>query len=213
MIELNHKDEYATVDMRPPEGKFTLLDVPTLNELIDVFTEISESSAKVVKVTGHGGCFAVGADLKNLYKYSGYDAKGFSILGNKLFNIMRSAPQVIVGLIDGFCMGGGMDYAAACDFRIATKKSKFAHPGSKLGIITGFGGTQALGRLMKPSYMWELLATGDLYESDFIHESGYVSRIFNDMDEMSEYYNGFAEKVADKKRPILKCCKDFICRA
>lgn len=210
MIELRIEQEKAVMELYPESGTFTLLDVPTIKSLIKKFEEVAKSPAKTLCVYGHGNCFAVGADLKSLYKYDGYEAKGFSILGNRLFRTMREMPQAIIALIDGFCMGGGMDFSAACDFRLSTKESKFAHPGTKLGIITGFGGTQALSRLMKSSYKWELLATGDIFAADFMKESGFLIETFDNTTDMKAYAQRLCTKIASKPRNILAFAKESI---
>ncbi|WP_022851060.1 enoyl-CoA hydratase/isomerase family protein [Limisalsivibrio acetivorans] len=207
MIELKLEHETAYIRLIPHEGRFTLLDVPTLKEIRSVLRRLEFSPAKVIRILGEGGCFAVGADLKTMYSYDGMDAKGFSVLGNSLFGLMRRMPQIIIAEIDGFCMGGGMDFAAACDFRLAVRHSKFAHPGPKLGIITGFGGTQAIPRLMRPAHLQELFNTGDIFEADFMRESGYLWQTFPDRATMLDYSSGLAEKLTRTDRELLAMMK------
>jgi len=210
MIETRVDGLTACINMMPPEGQFTLLDVPTLKELIASMRKLQDSPAKVIRISGHGGCFAVGADLKTLHTYTGFDAKWFSRLGNTLFGLMRTCPQIIVAEIDGFCMGGGMDFASAADFRIATKASKFAHPGTKLGIITGFGGTQSVTRQMKGGYASRFFLTGNAFESDFIFESGFLNHVAENREEMERYSDELINKINRKKRTLLSEFKESL---
>jgi len=203
MIRTEVKGLTAYIDMIPAEGQFTLLDVDRLKELISVLRKLSESPAKVLRINGHGGCFAVGADLKTLHTYSGFDAKWFSRLGNTLFGQMRTMPQVIIGEIDGFCMGGGVDFASACDFRLATKKSRFAHPGTKLGIITGFGGTQSVPRLMKSGYAASFFMSGNIFDADFMLKSGFLTSVAESRGELIKLSDALTEKVSRKPRSLL----------
>jgi len=83
---------------------------------------------------------------------------------------------MVVAGIDGFCLGGGLDLALAADWRIATSRSVFGHPGADLGLITGFGGTQRLPRLVgsrkagKWLYTAERINTSDAYAAGLIQE-------------------------------------------
>lgn len=202
MIKCSINEEIAVIELFP-DDKFNILNIPTIIKLKQTFKEISASQAKVIRVVGHGGSFAVGADIRQMIKYSGFTAKKFSILGNSLFKLMDSIPQVIIGEIDGFCMGGGVDFAASCDFRFATKGSKFAHPGVKLGIITGFGGTQRLPRLMKSAHLQRLFLFGDMVDAEFMKEANFIFEVFEDADSMHSFTDNFVNKIINKNKLFL----------
>lgn len=203
MIELKHENEITKIYLHP-EDKFNILSPDKIKELIFCFESISNSEAKVVRIYGRGGSFAVGANIKQMLSYDGYTAKYFSILGNKLFNLMGKIPQIVIAEIDGFCMGGGVDFASAADFRYATKISKFAHPGSQLGIITGFGGTQRLPRIMKHSSVSEMFLTGDMFDATFMEKSRFINKIFDNYEEMTEYIDKLSHRITIKNRLFLK---------
>jgi len=203
MIEIKVEGQTGYLDLIPNEGQFTLLDAENLKRIIGALRKLQDSPAKVIRIHGHGRCFAVGADLKTLHTYTGFDAKWFSRLGNTLFGLMRTMPQIIIGEIDGFCMGGGMDFASACDMRIATAKSKFAHPGSKLGIITGFGGTVSVPRLMKSGYASRFFLSGDVYGAEYMLESGFLTQVAENSDELIRMSDAMCEKINRKPRHLL----------
>ncbi|MGA1862028.1 enoyl-CoA hydratase/isomerase family protein [Deferribacter thermophilus] len=209
MIELNIQDEIAYLNLKP-EDRFNILNTSTIKEIIAKIKVLIDSPVKVIRIFGEGGSFAVGANIRTMLGYSGYDAKGFSRLGNRLFNLLQELPQVVIAEIDGFCMGGGVDFAASADFRFATKKSKFAHPGSKLGIITGFGGTQRIPRLMKFSYYQEFFITGDLYDAKFLYEGGFLLKIFEDKATMRSFVDEFVKKIINKNRVHIYYLKQMV---
>jgi enoyl-CoA hydratase len=210
MINLKLDGQTAYIDMIPSAGKFTLLDADTVKELIEVFREAESSQAKTVVLIGQGGCFAVGADLKELLTYSGFDAKWFSRLGNTLFGLIRSMPQIVIAEIDGYCMGGGMDFAAACDFRYATADSRFAHPGAKLGIITGFGGTQSVTRQMKAGYASRFFFSGNVFDTSFMKEAGFLNGVFTDRQTMHSASAELCNKINRKPANALSAFKSSL---
>jgi len=203
MVETRIEGLTAHIRLIPQTGQFTLLDVETIKEIIKNLRMVKESPAKCLRIYGEGGCFAVGADLRTLSTYDGFDAKWFSMLGNTMFGTMRTMPQVVIAEIDGFCMGGGMDFAAACDFRYATGKSKFAHPGSKLGIITGFGGTQAIPRLMQSACASEFLITGNAFDTDYMLKGGFLNGVAHNTEELMHMTGILCEKINRKSRTLL----------
>lgn len=209
MIDLSIKNETAFINLHP-EHKFNILEPSAIRELYEKIKTLYDSPAKVIRITGHGGSFAVGANIKTMLTYSGYTAKGFSQLGNKLFGLMDNIPQIIIAEIDGFCMGGGMDFAASCDFRFATKTSKFAHPGAKLGIITGFGGTQRISRLMKDSYFTSLIISGETCTAEFMKEGEFITEVFNTKESMQQYTEMFTKAIVNKNRLFLNEIKTLI---
>ncbi|TYB33679.1 MAG: enoyl-CoA hydratase/isomerase family protein [Flexistipes sinusarabici] len=209
MIELKIKEETAKLNLYP-DKKFNILEPETIRELYNNIASLSETPVKVLRIFGHGGSFAVGANILTMLKYSGYTAKGFSMLGNKLFGLLDNIPQVVIAEIDGFCMGGGMDFASSCDFRFATTRSRFAHPGSKLGIITGFGGTQRISRLMKSRHFIEHFITGDPYSAKFMKEGGFLSETFENAENMHSYADKFTGNITNKNRLFLAELKKSI---
>lgn len=209
MIDYNIDGNISKIDLFP-DDKFNILSIPNILKLRNIFEEIAGSNAKVVRIKGHGGSFAVGADIRQMRGFSGFDAKKFSILGNSLFTLMDKIPQVIIAEIDGFCMGGGVDFASSCDFRFATKKSRFAHPGPKLGIITGFGGTQRLPRVMKYAYYQELFTFGEIVDAEFMYQSNFVFELFENFNELHKYSDEFSSKIIDKELSHISNFKKLI---
>ena len=96
-----------------------------------------------------------------------------------------------------------MDFAAACDFRYATGNSRFAHPGAKLGIITGFGGTQAIPALMRPARAAEFLITGNVFDAQYMLSGGFLNGVAHNTQELLHMTDILAEKINRKSRTLL----------
>jgi enoyl-CoA hydratase len=133
-------------------------------------------------ITGSERAFAVGADVKELAQLSPAEAFGFSREGQRVFRVIEKSPRPVVAAIRGYCMGGGLDLALACLARIASPDAVFAHPGGALGILTGWGGTQRLTRLIGRARALEMLTTGRAVDAHEALEWGLVSKTRNGTD-------------------------------
>jgi enoyl-CoA hydratase len=134
----------------------------------------------VLIVTGTGGVFSAGADLNEVAALNATTAYEFSRRGQALLASLGEAAPVTIAAIDGYCLGGGLDIALACDLRYATPRSTFQHPGAKRGIITGWGGTQRLPSLIGADETRRLLITGDRIDAREAFRIGMINRVCDD---------------------------------
>jgi len=128
-----------------------------LEQVVEDLTARSDIGTLIF--TGRDNAFLSGANIRELTQLDQDSALFFSERGQRLFQRIASSQQRTVAAINGYCMGGGLDFALACDLRIATPTAEFAHPGAQLGIITGWGGTQRLPRLIGKSQAIEFFIT------------------------------------------------------
>jgi enoyl-CoA hydratase len=157
------------------------LSSDTLNELSTALSALTaREDLKAIIFTGVEDVFASGADIRQLAQLDENDAWEFSRLGQQLFQTIADAKQVTIAAINGYCMGGAMDLALACDIRIASPHAVFRHPGARLGIITGWGGTQRLPRLVGRTRALEFFLTARLVMSQEALDGGLVRGIFED---------------------------------
>lgn len=112
-------------------------------------------------ITGNGKFFSAGADLHEIAGLSGVEGLEFSRVGQELMNAIASFPAPVCAAIRGYCMGGGLDLALACHFRAASPHAIFAHRGAALGLITGWGGTQRLPRLVGKSCALQMFVAAE----------------------------------------------------
>ncbi len=112
-------------------------------------------------IAGNERFFSAGADLAEIAALTGSDAYEFSRMGQTLMKAIENFPAPVYAAIHGYCMGGGLDLALACHGRIASPHAVFGHRGAALGLITGWGGTQRLPRLLGRVKALELLVAAE----------------------------------------------------
>jgi len=142
--------------------------------------EAERNHIKAVIITGNDKFFSAGADLKEIAQLNGPEAFEFSRTGQRLMNTIDSFPVPVVAAIHGYCMGGGMDLALACDFRIAAPAAVFGHRGASLGIMTGWGGTQRLPRLIGKPRALQMFLLAEMIEAEEALRIGLVDQIVED---------------------------------
>lgn len=154
------------------------LSIATLNQLRTSFsTVIARENVEAVIFTGTADVFTSGADIRELTRLDSHSAREFAKLGQDLFQMIANARQVTFAAINGYCMGGGLDLALACDIRVSSANAVFAHPGARLGIITGWGGTQRLPRIIGKARAVEFFATARRVSSQEALEIGLITQI------------------------------------
>lgn len=121
--------------------------------------------------------FSAGADLNEIAGLKGPDALAFAALGQRLMNMIEQFPAPIVAAISGYCMGGGFDLALACHRRIASPHAIFRHRGAALGLMTGWGGTQRLPRLIGKARALEMFVAAEKIHAAQAVRMGLVDRI------------------------------------
>jgi enoyl-CoA hydratase len=112
-------------------------------------------------LTGNQKFFSAGADLAEIAALTGLAAFAFARMGQALMDAVDRFPAPVIAAVSGYCMGGGLDLALACDSRIAHPHAVFGHRGAALGLITGWGGTQRLPRLVGKARALEILTAAE----------------------------------------------------
>jgi enoyl-CoA hydratase len=154
------------------------LSLATLKDLQRTTSALFANNAiRAVIFTGADDVFASGANIRELAQLDVKAALKFSQFGQTLFQTIADASQLTIAAINGYCMGGGLDLALACDIRVASTTAVFSHPGARLGIITGWGGTQRLPRIIGRARALEFFATARRCTSSEALEIGLVSHI------------------------------------
>ncbi len=161
---------FTRPDVRNP------LSADVLAALNDVIDNLSHETERLI-LTGTEGVFASGADLREIAKTDPALAKGFAELGQSLMKRISELPFVTVAAINGPCFGGALDLALACKRRIAMPSATFCHPGARLGIITGWGGTQRLPRLIGEARALEMFFTAEPFPAEWALRAGLIDRV------------------------------------
>jgi enoyl-CoA hydratase len=154
------------------------LSTPVLDELDEIADACAnKNSIRGLIFTGSEDVFASGADLREIHALTPETADSFARGGQALMTKFSSLPQIVIAAINGYCFGGALDLALACRYRIASPTAKFAHPGAGLGIITGWGGTQRLPRLIGRGRALELFFTAEAVDAEKAFVWGLVDHI------------------------------------
>jgi enoyl-CoA hydratase/carnithine racemase len=146
----------------PAGAGYPRLTRALLAELAELLAAIRrEGLFQGVVIASNEESFAIGADLEEIAALDGIAAREFARLGQSLLGQIERFPIPVVAAIRGYCLGGGLDLALACHGRVATYDASFGHPGVSLGLLTGWGGTQRLPRLVGKTQALQILLTGE----------------------------------------------------
>jgi enoyl-CoA hydratase/carnithine racemase len=133
--------------------------------------------------SGRAHIFAAGADMAEMQRFSAADAEVFARLGQETFDAIERLPCVTVALVDGDCFGGALDLVLAFDLRFATPGSRFAHPGARLGIVTGFGGTSRWRKALDRPAARRLFLNNEVLTAEQALAAGLIDRIGESFDD------------------------------
>ena len=179
-VRIEERGALAVIRINRPEQRNSL-SVATLSELERAFSTLSaRDRISAVIFTGTDDVFASGADIRELRALTPDSAREYAERGQRFFQLVADARQLTVAAVNGYCMGGGLDLALACRVRVASHQAVFAHPGARLGIITGWGGTQRLPRLIGTARALEMFTTARRINADEALEIGLVTCLHTD---------------------------------
>lgn len=167
----------AWVTISRPQA-LNALNTLFFNEMDHLIGQLSaNSSIRVLVLTGEGKAFVAGADIAEMVNKSSEEGSAFGRLGQNTFRSLEKLPFPVIASINGFALGGGLELAMACDFRIASSKAKFGQPEVNLGLIPGYAGTQRLPRLVGLAHALYLLTTGEMIGAEEALRIGLVQKV------------------------------------
>ncbi|OFV67861.1 crotonase [Methanosarcinales archaeon] len=154
-------DGVATITLNRPKA-LNALNTALMTELRAAVQDANEDELiRVIVITGSGDkAFCAGADIPEIQTKSPIEARNWSIWLQSITKEIEASQTPVIARINGFCLGGGLELAMSCDFRIASDKSKFGQPEINLGLIPGAGGTQRLTRLVGRTKSMEINMLG-----------------------------------------------------
>lgn len=152
-----------------------------VEELHGIVDEIAaDPQIEALVFTGSDDVFASGANLNEISRLTGDTAPEFARLGQGLMRKVETCGKRTIAAINGFCFGGALDLALSCSRRIASPDAIFSHPGAALGIITGWGGTQKLPRLIGEARALEMFMTAKRVGADEALRIGLIDAVAED---------------------------------
>ena len=185
----------TTITINRPK-KLNALNKATIEELHNAFDEANkDTDTKVIIITGSGEkAFVAGADIS---EFADFDVKEGAKLAAEgqalLFDFIENLSTPVIAAVNGFALGGGLELAMACHFRVASSNAKMGLPETSLGVIPGYGGTQRLPQLVGKGRAMELVMTAGMIDANQALNYGLVNHVVE-----QEELIPLCEKIASK---------------
>ncbi|MCC1485206.1 enoyl-CoA hydratase/isomerase family protein [Winogradskyella immobilis] len=186
----------TTVTINRPT-KLNALNRATINELNEAFTEADkDKNTKVIIVTGSGDkAFVAGADISEFADFSVKQGEQLAAKGQELlFDFIENLSTPVIAAVNGFALGGGLELAMACHFRLASSNAKMGLPEVSLGVIPGYGGTQRLPQLVGKGRAMEMVMTAGMIDANQALSYGLVNHV-TELADLIPTANKIASKI------------------
>ena len=215
-VKVDRKEEILRLILNRPE-KLNALNSPMLNEIKSILEEYERcEDIRVIVISGMGRAFCAGADIKewseiltNLTDLESYTIPNYTKLCNQVFNMIDYYEKPVIAQIHGYCLGGGLELALACDIRIAAENALLGFPEIKLGGFPGTSGTQRLSRTIGVGKALELIWTGDFIDGKVAETMGLVNHAVA-LDALENKVIEIAKKVSSKSPLAIALAKKSI---
>ncbi len=205
-LQLTIENNIATITFSRPEA-LNALNSNVFFELNKTLNELKyNQNLKAVILTGEGKAFIAGADIAEMKDKTKAEAFEFSQNGHQTFNKLENFHVPVFAAVNGFCLGGGLELALACDFIIASDKAKFSAPEVNLGLIPGFNCTQRLPRVVGAANAKYLLFTAEMIDANEALRMGLTQKTVQP-DELINTAVKIAETIASKGPDAIKAVK------
>lgn len=194
-ILVDQNDGLATITINRPK-KLNALNRATIEELNSVLCQLeNDNNTKVIIITGSGDkAFVAGADISEFAHFSVEDGGRLAAKGQKLlFDLVANFPKPVIAAVNGFALGGGLELAMSCHFRVASDNARMGLPEVSLGVIPGYGGTQRLPQLVGKGKAMEIIMTAGMISADEALSCGLVNHVTTQEELLS-----LAQKIAAK---------------
>lgn len=194
-ILVSSSNQITTITVNRPK-KLNALNKDTISELHEALKSANEDAdIKVIIVTGSGEkAFVAGADISEFADYNVKQGAKLAAQGQQLlFDYIEKLSTPVIAAVNGFALGGGLELALACHFRIASTNAKMGLPEVSLGVIPGYGGTQRLPQLVGKGRAMEMIMTAGMIDANQALNYGLVNYVL-----AQEELLQFCEKIAAK---------------
>jgi len=197
ILNVDYQESIAIVKINRPQA-LNALNTRFFQEMDDVVSQVTNKpEIKVMIITGEGKAFVAGADIAEMVDKNPEEGSEFSRIGQNTFRSLEKLEIPVIAAINGFALGGGLELAMGCDFRIASTKAKFGQPEVNLGLIPGYAGTQRLSRLVGMGDALFLLMSAEMIGAEDALRIGLVQKVFEPevlMEEVMKIAQALASK-------------------
>ncbi|MDD5167785.1 MAG: enoyl-CoA hydratase-related protein [Syntrophales bacterium] len=211
VILFEKKDKVAVLSFNRPQALNALNIGVNLRLIALLLLAEADPEIKVVVLTGAGKAFVAGGDIKEMYSMNAMEARAYALQAKRVTDTIWNLGIPVIAAINGLCLGGGIEYAMACDLRTASETAKFGQPEINIGIMPGSAGTQRLPRLIGMTKAKEFCFTGAMFDAKTALELGLVNYVYPTASLMEETL-ALAGQIASKSTPALRLIKSSINR-
>jgi len=206
-IKIEREENIVWITLNRPHrlNAFNDVLIEELSEALD--TVENDPSVRCVIITGEGDrAFSAGADITAFPKATPVKAEEFARGGQKVFSKIEEMSKPVIAAINGYALGGGLELALACDFRIASEHAELGSPEINLGIIPGWGGTQRLVRTVGLRNAKKLVMLGERIKADEALKMGLIDKVVP-FEKLREEAKALAKKLAEGPPIAMKYAK------
>jgi enoyl-CoA hydratase/3-hydroxyacyl-CoA dehydrogenase len=206
-VKVEREESVLWIILNRPHRLNAFNDV-LMEELADALdTAEKDPSVRCVVITGEGDrSFSAGADVTMFPKATPVKAEEFSRMGQKVFSKIEEMSKPVIAAINGFALGGGLELALACDFRIAAEHAELGSPEINLGLIPGWGGTQRLARIVGLAKAKEMVMLGNRLKAEEALKIGLVHKVVH-FEKLRDEVRELAKKLSEGPPVALKYAK------
>lgn len=204
-IYIEEENNIATITIDRPK-KLNALNKRTIDELHVAFKELDEDAeTKVIIITGSGEkAFVAGADISEFSDFSIQEGWQLAAEGQKmLFNFVENLSTPVIAAVNGFALGGGLELAMSCHFRLASENAKMGLPEVSLGVIPGYGGTQRLPLLIGKGRAMEMIMTAGMIDAATALDYGLVNHVVS-QEELLTLAHKIASRISNNSSVAIK---------
>lgn len=208
-ISVETKGSIGELRLARPE-KLNPLSTQTLQEIARAARLFDEQrEIKVVIVRGEGRAFSSGADLASFSQRQALSSRDAADVGREMAEALESMRAISIASIQGWCVGGGLVLAAACDLRIASEQARFSIPEVDLGIPLAWGGIPRLVREIGPALTKEFVLTCRPFDAAEAKAAGFLNRVVP-AEELDATVDALAESISKKASHAIFATKRHV---
>lgn len=221
-IDVEINDSIAIVRLNRPEA-MNALNVKLVTELGEVIDGLNQNnSVNTIVLEGAGKAFVAGADVKffvdKINEDSFQEIYDFTAHGHEVLNKIENSPKVTIALTTGLALGGGLELALSCDYRIGTNRTQFRFPETNIGIYPGLGGTQRTTRICGLEIARYAVLAGNFLNSETAKAFGLLTHLIdvNDIDKsideiinLGKNNDKYLKNSIDESHSIVKFARSF----
>ncbi|KAB1188559.1 MULTISPECIES: enoyl-CoA hydratase/isomerase family protein [Haloferax] len=208
-LRLEWDGDVATITIDRPD-RMNALNTDTLDALEEALDEAEAEGARVLVLTGAGDkSFIAGADISYMKEIGTPEAQKYAEQGHRIASRLEEFPAPTIAAINGYAFGGGMEFALACDLRVASERALLGQTEIDLGIMPGWGGSIRLPALVGDELARRLIFFGERVDATDAHEYGIVGEVVAH-DQLDSHVEELAADLAAKPRHALAGAKAAI---